>query len=179
MTFVHATDGAPAREHASVAAYRTVDSIVFVFRAVDDDTVAAMRDRDAPLYKEDAVEVFLAPETLTEYYEFEINPLGTVFDARVQSPDGISKTMSVDAGWTCRDLFTAVHRERGVTETVIRIPFSSIAHAAPAKGDHWRANLFRIDRSTTRKVEFLAWSPSMQEPVDFHRANAFGTLVFE
>ena len=35
------------------------------------------------------------------YYEFEVNPLGALFDARVESPDGRRDTMRVDVSWNC------------------------------------------------------------------------------
>ena len=50
--------------------------------------------------KEDVFEVFLSPsDPPTVYYEFEINPLGALFDARIESPEGRRETMRVDVSW--------------------------------------------------------------------------------
>jgi hypothetical protein len=60
------------------------------FDCRDPQARATFTARDAPLWQEDAVEVFLAagvadPET---YIELEVNPLGALFDARVANPGG-------------------------------------------------------------------------------------------
>ena len=48
------------------------------------------------------------PEDGATYYELEVNPLGTTFDARIDSPDGVRATMRADLSWTCNGLFAAV-----------------------------------------------------------------------
>ena len=69
-------------------------SLVVRFDGRDDGTVATLTRRDEPLWTEDVFEVFLTPaDPPALYFEFEVNPLGTVFDARVESPDLVRKTM--------------------------------------------------------------------------------------
>jgi hypothetical protein len=178
-----ATDGKPPRLSTMVAAYSDGTHLTFVFCAADDPkAVATHRDHDAPLYKEDVVEVFLAPSKPTEYFEFEVSPLGTTFDARIESPNGTRAAMKVDLEWDCRGLFAGVRRASEssgeiVVDTVIRIPYESIG-AMPRTGDEWRANLFRVDRSETSD-EYSAWQPTHKDPPDFHVASAFGKLRFE
>lgn len=172
-----ATDGASPRLAMSVAAYRDDECLTLVYRGDDDELVATMYGHDEPLWKEDVVEIFLAPEGLTPYYEIEVNPLGTAFDARIESPDGIRATMVVDLGWTCDGLFAAVRRDDERTlQIVMRIPFAAFG-MAPRAGDEWRGNLFRVDRSR-RGDEYSAWQPTMKTPADFHVTGAFGVLRF-
>jgi hypothetical protein len=211
-----ATDAAEPRLATSVAAYFDDEQLTIVFSAVDDDVIATYREHDAPLYQEDVVEVFLAPERITRYFEIEVNPLGTTFDAIIDSPDGVRSTMKTDLAWTCEGLFAAIRRtytdpsppragekvpkadegdpspglrppsprSRGarvlqVVDTVIRIPFSSLGRSAPADAETWRANFYRIDRSTSRDAEFSAWHPTLKQPADFHVPAAFGELRFQ
>jgi len=128
------------------------------------------------------VEIFLAPAALTEYFEIEVNPLGTLFDARIASPEGNRQTMRVDRGWTCEGLVAAlrmVKESSGVmtVDTIVRIPFFALERSTPGDGETWRANLFRIDRNP-RGDEFSAWQPTRRSPADFHVPAAFGTLRF-
>ena len=63
----------------TVTAYHDDDFLTVVFTAEDDDIVATYLGHDEPLWQEDAVEIFLAPDGLTPYFEIEVNPLGTTF----------------------------------------------------------------------------------------------------
>ncbi len=179
-----ATDGGAARQRTSAAVYFDDELLTIVFAGVDDRVVATHRKHDAPLYEEDVVEVFLAPSRLEEYFEIEVNPLGTTFDARIESPDGVRATMKTDLAWTCDGLFAGVRRYAGridgaTLDVVIRIPFAALGRTAPADGETWRGNLFRIDRDPALGDEFLAWQPTMRTPPDFHLPAAFGILRFQ
>lgn len=182
VRLVRSTDGTAPRLATSVSAYRDAQAITFVFASADDHIVARYYGHDDPLWEHDAVEVFLAPERLTEYFEVEVNPLGTAFDARIESPDGHRGTMRTFLDFTVEGLFAAVRREvessgAMTVETVIRIPFTSIG-GAPESGTEWRANLFRIDRHPEHGDEFTSWQPTMKDPADFHVPSAFGVLRF-
>ena len=164
-----ATDGGVPRLITEIALYYDDIFLTLIFHAEDDEVVATLYDHDAPLWQEDVVEAFLGNTT---YYEIEVNPLGTTFDARIDSPDGVRATMRTDLAWTCEGLFTAIRRTDGAADTVIRIPFASIG-GRPARG-----NFFRIDRSGAHGDEYSAWRPTMKDPADFHVVAAFGELVF-
>ena len=174
-----ATDGAPLRLATSVVAYFDSDFLTVVFSGADDLTVATHFDHDAPLYEEDVVEVFLAPRVVSQYFEIEVSPRGTVFAARIESPDGTRSTMKADLSWDCEGLFAAVRTRRessGLTsfDTVLRIPFSALGLPMPLSGDAWRANFFRIDRHPELGDEYSAWHPTLKRPADFHVTAAFG-----
>jgi hypothetical protein len=178
-----AIDGAAPRLSTVVAVFYDDDYLSVLFSASDDFVCATYLAHDAPLYEEDVVEVFLAPESLTDYFEIEVNPHGTLFDARVASPDGDRGTMRVDRGWTCEGLFAAVRKVRessGVItiDTIVRIPFFALERSTPGGGETWRANLFRIDRNPDAGDEYSAWQPTRRNPADFHVPAAFGTLRF-
>jgi hypothetical protein len=146
-----------------------------------------VRDRvgfDDPLYDEDVVEVFLAPRTPSEYFEVEVSPAGTTFDARIDSPEGVRASMKVDRSWHCDGLVAAVRktiesRRLMSIDTVMRIPFASLGCRAPRNGETWHGNLFRIDRHPSEGDEYSAWRPTMILPADFHITECFGRLLFQ
>lgn len=178
-----ATDGSVPRLSTIVSAYFDDQAVTFVFSAADDRIVATYTGHDDPLWEEDVVEVFVSPRDRAEYFEVEVNPLGTTFDARIESPDGVRTTMRADDGWDCAGLISAVRRnaERGALmtiDTLIRIPFAGVGCHTPREGESWRGNLFRVDRHPGEGDEYSAWRPTMKVPADFHVVEAFGRLVF-
>ena len=172
-----ATDGASPRLATSVAVWWDERYLSTLFAGDDDAVIASYFGHDEPLWQEDVVEIFVAPGAATRYFEIEVNPLGTVFDAVIDSPDGIRTTMVTDLGWTSEGLFAATRRTPNHFTTIIRLPFESLG-ATPAPGDPWRGNFFRIDRHPARGDEFTAWQPTMRLPADFHVVAAFGEWWF-
>jgi hypothetical protein len=178
-----ATDASAPRLATSITVWFDETYLTVLFCASDDRIEASHLTHDAPLYEEDAVELFLAPEHLSRYYELEVSPRGTIFDAAIDSPDGVRQTMHVDRDWNCKGLFAAVRtvvESNGAmsVDTVVRVPFTALGCPAPSDGDTWRANFFRIDRHPERGDEYSAWQPTMKSPPDFHVAAAFGRLRF-
>lgn len=178
IQLLRATDGKPPRQQTMVALYADSECLNLLYQAQDDAVVATYLGHNEPLYEEDVVEVFLAPNDVRRYYEIEVNPLGTTFDARVDSPDGVRATMRIDLAWDCASLFAAIRKTPGMVETVVRIPFASLDARRPSPGDEWRGNFFRVDRGQSGGDEFSAWSPTMKNPADFHVPSAFGRIVF-
>jgi hypothetical protein len=149
-------------------------SLCVRFDGRDAGIVATRTRRDDDLWTEDVFEVFLAPETATPtvYFEFEVNPLGALFDARVESPEGRRESSLVHREWDCPGFAASVTRGRSRWSASVRIPLDSVASAAPTPT--WRANFYRIDRGGTD--EFSAWSPTLADPPDFHVPERFGIL---
>jgi len=177
------TDATAPRLATSVAVWYDDDYMTVLFSAADDHVSATHLQHDAPLYEQDVFEVFLAPESIADYYEIEVSPRGTIFDARIHSPEGVRDTMEVDRDWNCEGLFAVVRQiveSDGVTsiDTLIRIPFAALGRNTPAPNEEWRANFFRIDRHPQLEDEFSAWQATMRVPADFHVAGAFGVLRF-
>lgn len=168
-----ATDGAAPRLATRLALYHDGDCLTALFLGDDDGVAATYLGHDEPLWKEDVVELFLAPERLTRYFEIEINPLGTTFDAVIDSPGLERATMNADLAWTCEGIFAAVRTTPSSLDVVVRIPFAALG--ARPEGE-WRANFYRIDRGSAD--EYSAWQPTMKTPPDFHVPRAFGGLRF-
>jgi len=142
------------------------------FDGRDRGVVATLTGRDDPLWKEDVFEVFLSPhDPPTAYFEFEVNPLGALFDARIESPEGRRETMRVDVSWNCPGLSARVRRREDRWSALLTIPL------APMGGESataWRANFYRIDRG--ERDEYSAWNPTGADPPDFHVPERFGYL---
>ena len=119
------------RPSASACAART---LCVRFDGRDDGVVATLTERDAPLWQEDVFEVFLAPEDPPRlYYEFEVNPLGTLFDARVSSPDLARATMRVETAWDCAGFAARVTRAPGRwSASLTHPPRAALRRAAAA-----------------------------------------------
>jgi hypothetical protein len=172
VTLRRATDGGPALQKATVRVGLRDGQLLVRFDGRGRGA-ATLTERDAPLWKEEVFEVFLAPDDSPGlYYEFQVNPLGALFDARIDSPQGRRETMRVDASWNCAGLSARVGRREGGWTALLRIPLASLAAAQTPR---WRANFYRIDRSDPE--EFCAWSPTFADPPDFHRPDRFGLLI--
>ena len=144
-----------------------------VLFCVEDNYVwATLSERDAPLYNEEVVEVFLDPGgDLAAYYEFEVNPLNAVLDLELRrEASGWKK----DFQWRCEGLQTAVQSNAAGWSAEFSIPFASLG-AVPG-GNPWRANFYRIDRPADAPWELSAWSPTGAP--SFHVPARFGLLEF-
>ena len=165
-------------------------ALVVRFDGRDDATVATLRGRDEPLWTEDVYEVFVSPlDPPTVYFEFEINPIGTLFDARVTSPELVRGTMNADAAWNLPGLSGRSRVRPGRWSATLTIPIAPMLEGLPPlppgegrgegladrRGISWRANFYRVDRGA--KDEFSAWSPTLMDPADFHEARRFGRLT--
>lgn len=172
---VHLSDamtGCPPRLPTAVRAGTRGGALLIRFDGRDRGVVATLTGRDDPLWKEDVFEVFLSPEDPPRvYYEFEVNPLGALFDARIESPEGRRETMRADVSWNCPGFSARVSGREGRWSALLTIPLATMA---PGGARRWRANFYRVDRGTPD--EYSAWSPTGAEPPDFHRPERFGFL---
>ena len=175
-----AQDGADPLQPTTVRIAHDVDALLLRIDCSDRDIWATHTRRDAPLWEEEAVELFVAPgeDDPSEYVEIEVNPLGAIFDARVANPQGRRESMSVDVSWNAPGLVVAVDRpSAGTWRAEIAIPWSDLCAGTPPRV--WRANFFRIERPRDGDHEFSCWSPTLADPPDFHQPAFFGRLVLD
>ncbi|MCA1617351.1 MAG: carbohydrate-binding family 9-like protein [Acidobacteria bacterium] len=179
MPLVRARDGEDPRLKTAVRLGWRAGCLLVRFDARDDGCVATKVRRDDSLWEEDVFEVFLTPlDPPHAYFEFEINPLGTLFDAAILSPRLVRPTICLDVGWDCAGYRARVERREKSWSALLSIPLAPLCGGSIPPV--WRANFFRVDRGAGRGPdEFSAWSPLHRDPVDFHDAKRFGTLVLE
>lgn len=172
---VDVTNGAESRPRTFVALSWTEAAFHVRFWCEDREPWATHAERDAPLYEEEALEVFVCPNgKLEQYFEFEVNPLGAVFDAVVHNPGLDRSALMTDPSWDCDGLQSEVLEWPNGWTASFDIPWESLGVSAQ-EGFEMPANFFRIER---RPYEaFQAWSPTLVSPADFHRPLRFGRVV--
>jgi hypothetical protein len=171
VSLLRAQDGAPPALPTAVRVALRDGALLARFDGRDRGVVATLTQRDGPLWEEDVFEVFLSPAgSPGVYYEFEVNPLGTLFDARIESPEGRRETMRTDVSWSCPGFSARAGCREHHWWALFRIPLTTLSPEAV----QWRANFYRIDRG--QPDEYSAWSPTFAEPPDFHRPERFGWL---
>ncbi len=183
LSLVGAEDGSAVRWGTEVRALWSSIGLAVRFRCHDSDPWATLSKRDAPLWREEVVEVFLGDPNggRDEYFELEVNPLGALFDARVRNPSG-DRTVAplhVDPAWSCKGILWGVGRERTGKDwwAVFALPWSGLeAREVPRQ---LRANFYRVERPRDPDAveELSAWSPPLRAPADFHLPSRFGTLL--
>jgi len=167
---------------------------------------ATYRDHDAVIYHEHDFELFLDPDGDThDYYELEINALGTVWDLFLTRPyrdDGAA----VNA-WEIAGLQSAVALEGTLNNpgdrdegwsVELALPWTVLAQAArrpapPRAGDAWRLNFSRVewhldvvagayekrrDPATGAPLPEENWVWSAQGLVAMHYPERWGVLRF-
>ena len=170
-----ARTGKPPRLRTAVRVGLRGRTLCVRFDGRDAGVVATYRERDDPLWKEDVFEVFLSPlPAPADYFEFEVNPLGTLFDARIHSPEGRRATMQTETAWSCAGFEASVRRRDDRWSAALRIPLGSLSADPLPLPLLWRANFYRIDRGGVD--EYSAWSPTLADPPDFHVPERFGLL---
>jgi hypothetical protein len=170
------------------------------------DLWGTLTERDAIVYNDNDTEVFIDPDGDTHnYYEIEVNPLGTVFDLMLIQPyrDGGPPIIAWDvAGLRLGiDLRGTINkpgdRDQGWT-VEMAFPWRILREAAPGNrppkaGDQWRVNFSRvewqlepknggyskrIDSATGKPFPPDNWVWSPQGAVDMHMPERWGYVQF-
>ncbi len=180
------------------------DTYFYVAAYLDDPhVVATLTEKNSIIFNDPDFEIFIDPDGDNhDYYEFEINALGTIWELHLERPyrDG----GPIHRGKNIEGLVSAVHvdgtlndptdQDRGWSVEVA-IPWKGLAAFAGGKAcppnatDVWRVNfsrvhwLFDIVDGGYRKVPREAhpednwvWSP--QDAIDMHRPEKFGYVHF-
>lgn len=122
------------------------------------------------------LEFFFSPESGARYFNFEWNPLGTLYLGFGAERSTRTRLMVKDkeALFAPQPFETADGWgiEFKVPVTFIRMFFPAFDLRAAT------ANFYKCG-DQTEKPHYLAWSSLTSERPDYHRANDFGALVFE
>lgn len=160
-----------AKAYRSTARMLYNEQYLYIGFELEDDFVwGTFTERDTPIYTEECVEAFICPSgQYRQYYEINVSPRNTVFDAFVLNGgeiEGPRKLVSF-TDYTCEGMITCVHID-GVLAThgargwsvEYALPFRMLIgndHLSPEPGDAWRLNLYRIDSLERNKLDLYAW----------------------
>jgi hypothetical protein len=134
--------------------------------------------------EDSCVEFFVSPEDDGIYYNFEFNPIGTIYlgcgtgrhdSTRIEN-DTAAKVRTLGSLGT--DPFSETDGETSWTLT-IAIPFEVFTrHKIDSlKGKSFRANFYKCgDRLSN--PHYVTWNPVKTEKPDFHRPEYFGKILF-
>jgi hypothetical protein len=187
VRLVRNQDGARPRFETTVRLLWDEVYLYAGYACQDTRIYATMTERDAPLWEQEVVELFVdANGDGIGYVEIEVSPLNTLLDLYVlnRPPEPFRGLFD----WDSYGMRTAVqvdgdpHDPASVDvgwQVEMAIPwadFSTAPNRPPQPGDVWRANLYRIDQYEGQQ-ELYAWSPTLCET--FHVPGRFGELVFE
>ena len=162
--------------------------LYFAAELEDSDLVATVTAHDGPLWEADVFELFFRPNLeRPAYYEFEVNPLNTGFDAffptakawlegrrwHTNRPFHLETAVRVDG-----TIGRADDRDRGWTVEG-RLPWRDFLSTGgrPEPGDIWRFSLCRIDHRSGDRVGELSATAALREP-SFHRTDDYASLRF-
>ncbi|MHB9037317.1 MAG: sugar-binding protein [Armatimonadota bacterium] len=125
------------KQHTSVQVMYDASNIYVLFSCPQDvmkNYVVAQRD--APIWAEDDVEVFLEEDGLKRnYFQFATNPAGSQYDLRVT---GVIRDPDWNPDWS-----VSCSSGKGVWIVEMAIPFISLGKSAPKPGDVWKGNFCR------------------------------------
>ncbi len=189
----------PAPTHRTRARMLWDDTYLYIGADLVEPALwATMKEHDLVIFQENDFEFFIDPNGDNhEYFEFEINALGTGWDLLLPRPykDGGS---AVD-GWEIRGLKSAVHLDGtlnvpGDTDRgwsiELAVPWAALGKRGvtpPADGAQWRVNFSRVQwplavvdgaykRIAGRSENNWVWSP--QGVVNMHRPETWGYVQF-
>ena len=195
MELVDNVTGKPPRLPTTARLLYDDEWLYVGYHSVDYDIWGTMKRHDDPIYDEEVVEIFLDPAgLLTAYYELEVSPLNTRFDAFILNDAEVAGADQRGPRFQGFIAWDPIGFKHGVyvkgelnahdgkaefweCEMAIRFDELFLGKSLPPKpGDVWRGNLYRIDIEGER-IEESAFSPTGKE--DFHVPSHFGKFVFK
>jgi hypothetical protein len=129
--------------------------------------LAKVTQRDAEIYADDCVIVLLRPAGSQQVYDFTVNALGTIMDARCS---GVDLWESRDVKWNSQATAQGTIEERRWGVELV-IPWSDLG-GRPKIGDRWHASFARLAKGRKEQSAWNLANKGIHDPV------ALGTLVF-
>ena len=159
---------------------RTEDGIVVDFRVSGLDLRAKNTKDNGSQWEDSCVEFFVQNPDGSEYYNFEINPLGKVLaaigpdrNARVKRPaKQMNEILRIAQFEGPQDYSGGIWNWR----VTVVIPFRLIGVDPENLPEKLRANFYKCGDETAHP-HFLSWSPIGTPSPDFHRPEFFGELI--
>lgn len=178
------------------------DDALYIAAEMHEDHIwASLTERDAVIFQDNDFEVFIDPDGDThDYYELEINALGTLWDLFLIKPYRDRQQVAVNA-WDIRNCDTAIGLDGTLNDPTdidrfwrveMKIPLEVLKECAhkpvpPPEGDFWRINFSRVHWDTyiqdgkyikqpNQPEHNWVWSP--QGLIAMHYPERWGYLFF-
>lgn len=175
----------------------------------ESDLWATLKTHDEIVFQDNDFEVFVDPDGDTrEYYEIEVNAIGTIFDLYLPVPYRAGG--KADHNWTAEGMRVAIHLDGTVNDSrdtdkgwqvEMAIPWTTFAPVAPAGGgetfqrasrpphigDSWRINFSRVQWTLEKRdgsyVKVAGkpeynWTWTPQWSIDMHLPQWWGVVTF-
>lgn len=194
-------DSKPAPKYKTKVKMMWNDYYLYIgAKLYEHDVWGTLKKRDSVIFYDNDFEVFIDPDGDTHnYYELEINALGTVWDLLLTHPYRDGGQVAIDS-WDIQSLQSAVHVDGTINDPVNRdkswsvelgIPWEVLGECAkqapPEIGDYWRINFSRvqwqhevIDGEYQKKKDTpennWVWSP--QGLINMHYPEMWGYIYF-
>lgn len=192
----------PVPRHDTRCKMMWSDHHLYVGARLDEPHVwATLATHDQIVFHDNDFEIFIDPDgDGCDYYEIEINALGTIFDLRLTR--AYNQGGTAQHGWHATGMLSAVHVDGTLNDPTdmdrnwsveFAIPWATLAEFStatcpPQPGDTWRINFSRvqwqrtIEDATYAKVpntreDNWVWSP--QWKVNMHIPGEWGYLTFD
>ena len=143
--------------------------------------VSTMTTRDTTLYLEHCFEVFFDPGADgINYYELEINPIGTIWDLKLVDTEGQINAPENILPWDLplKQVSTFIDKSSRYWSFEVAIPWGHIEEGRPAKSDdHWSFNAMRIDYESSHQPSFWVWQRTGTRNI--HEPSRWVKLAFD
>lgn len=175
----------PYRPQALFRIAYTDDSLLLHYRVSEATVRAEALSDNGRVWEDSCMECFITPEGCKGYYNIECNCAGTLLVGYGQDRHGRTNAqlelLQKVGRWS--SLGRSPFAEKPVDEpweVALIVPFTTFFNddVTTFEGKTARANFYKCgDKLTT--PHFLSWNPIAAPQPDFHRPEAFGTLVME
>jgi hypothetical protein len=172
------------RQATTARALYDDDAIYLQYDCEDDHIQAEATELNGQVWKDSAVEFFVRPhEDRPHYLNFEGTCCETFLMGVGPDRDRTHVTPEVAADVRVATSVPGPTKEPHPDDSgwwlAVALPFEALSalagrSVAPASGDTWRANCYRIGGGT----EHAAWNPIDAPEPDFHRPDDFGRFTF-
>ncbi|HTX87474.1 MAG TPA: sugar-binding protein [Bacteroidales bacterium] len=183
------------------------DSCLYVAAEINEPQIwGTLHQRDTVIFQDNDFEIFLDPEgNGTNYYELEVNALGTVWDLMLTRP--YKDQGQPLNGWDLNGLRTGIHINGSLNDPArpdtswiveMALPLRELMkgkkkESAPAEGVQWRINFSRVewetgitgssyrkktDPATGKPLPEHNWAWSPMGEVSMHIPDRWGWLEF-
>jgi hypothetical protein len=181
VQLLRAEDGGIPNHPTKMRSLWNEEFLGIYFYAIDPDIWGTYTKANDPIYKEEVVEAFLAPnpDDLTHYFELELSPRNVPFAARITNQNKLQVDFSWQPQWRTDVVVKGTLDNRKDIDQYwlaqMLLPVADLCQGIEP-GHSWRANFYRIDLTPT--PEHSALSPVLTSPANFHTPQRFGHLLF-